>query len=99
MAKSTKSTKVPLSAPIEIDGKKVEEITLRKPMPGELRGLSMVNILQMEVTTMFKLLPRITQPPLSEVQLSSEIEPQDFTTIAAKTVTFFTGNRHLQMPD
>lgn len=99
MTKPVKTTNVPLSTPIEIDGKKVTEITLRKPKAGELRGLNMVNILQMDITTMFKLLPRITQPPLSEVQLSAEVESEDFTKLAGQTVVFFTGSSQLQMPD
>ncbi len=85
----TKMNTVPLSSPLTIDGEEVSEITLRKPATGELRGLSMVDILRMETDTMFKLLPRITQPALSPAVLSRDIQPEDFTELATKTLLFF----------
>ena len=92
----TKLNAVPLSSPLKIDGEEVSEITLRKPSPGELRGLSMVDILRMETDTLFKLLPRITQPPLSPIQLSTEIEPEDFTELATKTLLFFVKKEQME---
>ncbi|MCF6432598.1 phage tail assembly protein [Leisingera sp. MMG026] len=89
MAPVSKLNAVTLSKPVTIDGEKVVEITLRKPSPGELRGLSMIDVLRMEVDTMFKLLPRITQPPLSSVQLSSEVDLGDFNTMAQQALLFF----------
>lgn len=99
MAKPQTTQTVTLSNAIEIDGQKVTEITLRKPKAGELRGLSMVDILRMDVSTMFRLLPRITMPPVSDIQLSSEIETDDFTAMAAKTLIFFAKPEQLQLPD
>ncbi|MFV1933643.1 phage tail assembly protein [Phaeobacter gallaeciensis] len=96
MSKTQKLNAVTLSSPITIDGEKVTEITLRRPSPGELRGLSMVDILRMEVDAMFKLLPRITQPPLSPLQLSSELAPEDFTELATKTLLFFAKKEQLE---
>ncbi len=95
MQNVSKLNAVTLSAPITIDGQDVNEITLRKPSPGELRGLSMVDVLRMDIDTMFKLLPRITQPPLSAAQISSEIEPEDFTELASKTLLFFAKKEQL----
>jgi hypothetical protein len=95
MSNVSKLNAVILSTPVTIDGEKVEEITLRKPSPGELRGLSMVDILRMETDALFKLLPRITQPPLTPAQLSREIEPEDFTELATKTLLFFVKKEQL----
>lgn len=87
---------VELSTPIQVDGQEVAEIALRKPSAGELRGLSLMDILRMETDTMFKLLPRITQPPLSPAQLASEIEAEDFTELVTKTLLFFAKKEQLE---
>lgn len=92
----TKLNSVTLCKPVQIDGKPVTEITVRKPSTGELRGLSLVDILTMDVSAMIKLLPRITQPPLSAEQISKEIEPEDFTDLASKTVLFFARKEQLE---
>lgn len=92
----TKLNSVPLSKPVTIDGEEVEEITLRKPYPGELRGLAMTDVLRMETDALLKLLPRITQPPLSPQQLSAEIEPEDFMELATKTLLFFVKKEQME---
>ncbi|MEX0319442.1 MAG: phage tail assembly protein [Ruegeria sp.] len=97
MSKPTQTQSVTLSEPIEVDGKTVSEVSLRKPMAGELRGLNMLDVLRMDVSAMIKLLPRITQPPLTELQVSSQIEPDDFTELASKTVVFFAKPGQLQL--
>lgn len=96
MSQVTKLNTVTLSAPVRIDGQAVTEITLRKPMTGELRGLSMIDILRMDVNAMIRLLPRISQPPLSERQLANEIAPEDFTDLASRTVLFFARREQLE---
>ncbi len=79
---------VTLSAPVEIDGKDVTGIDLRKPRTGELRGLKMTNVLQMDTDAMIKLLPRITQPPLTSAQVAA-LDPADFVALCGKTMVFF----------
>lgn len=89
MSKVTKLRSVTLSNPVTIDGESVSKINLRKPMVGDLRGLKLTNVLQMDVDALTRLLPRITNPPLNESQISSELEPDDFTELASKTLLFF----------
>ncbi|WP_157946781.1 phage tail assembly protein [Thalassobius sp. I31.1] len=86
---------VTLNDPVTVDGNPVSEITLRKPTSGELRGLSLVDILRMETTAMLNLLPRITQPPLNAAQLGA-LDPADFTDLAGKTVLFFAKKQQLE---
>ena len=97
MAKDTPpaAPTVTLSQPVTIDGETVTTITLRKPGTGELRGLKLTEILQMDVSTMIRFLPRITTPPLSEAQVSA-LPPEDFTDMAGKTVLFFARKEQLQ---
>ncbi|MBT2131233.1 phage tail assembly protein [Aliiroseovarius lamellibrachiae] len=89
MSKVTKLNATTLSKPLKIDGEKVTEITLRKPSPGELRGLALTDILRMEVDAVTKLLPRVTMPPLSPAQISTELATEDFMDLAGKAVLFF----------
>lgn len=96
MSKVTNLNSVTLTKPIKIDGVDVAKITLRKPSVGELRGLAMVDILRMDVSALVKLLPRITQPPLSAFQIAKEIETEDFTDLASKTVLFFAKKEQLE---
>ena len=49
-----------LSKPVEINGKKTKTITIREPLAGELRGLSMHDVAILDVDTMVTLIPRIS---------------------------------------
>lgn len=88
MTRPTKTdNSVTLSAPVRVDGKDVTEITIREPKAGEMRGLLMVQIAQMDTTHLMKLLPRITVPSLSEAQLS-DLRLSDFFALSTKAVSF-----------
>lgn len=56
---------VPLDTPIERGRQKIDEVFLRKPNAGELRGVSLTALLQMEVDALITLLPRISTPALT----------------------------------
>ena len=87
-ATPTNQNTVTLSSSVTVDGEKITKVALRKPTSGELRGLNLANIMQMDVSTMIRLLPRITTPPLSEGQVAA-LEPEDLMDLSAKTVVFF----------
>ncbi len=84
MSEQTPETTVTLSAPVMVDGEEVSRISLRGPKAGELRG---VRLTQMDTDALMKLLPRITQPPLSGAQLSG-LKLSDFFALAAPAVGF-----------
>lgn len=62
--------KITLEVPIQRGDQTITDITLRKPSAGELRGLSLVNLLQMEVTALTTVLPRITTPALTTKEIN-----------------------------
>jgi len=95
MSKAADPNTVTLSEPVTIDGKKAAKITLRKPVSGELRGLNLANIMQMDVSTMIRLLPRITMPPLDEGQVAA-LPPEDLMDLSMRTVGFFAQKSQLQ---
>jgi hypothetical protein len=84
----TKISTVTLSNPLKIDGKDETIFTVRKPKAGELRGLKLIDLMQMDVSAMIVALPRITQPPLSPEQVSG-LDLADFTKFGTKIVGFF----------
>ncbi len=90
-----KTHDVTLSAAVKIDGKDVTGIDLRKPQTGELRGLKMTDVLQMDTDGQIKLLPRITQPALTSAQVAS-LDPADFIALCGKAVLFFAKKSELQ---
>lgn len=67
----------------------IPEVQLRKPAAGELRGLSLTDVLQLDVTAMHKLLPRITAPALTEQDVA-QLDPVDFVALSVGVAGFFT---------
>ncbi len=55
-----KISTVTLPVPIEKDGKDITEIELRKPCSGDLRGLSLLGVCEMQFEAACTLLPRIS---------------------------------------
>lgn len=67
---------VTLDTPIKRGENTVSSVSIRKPSSGELRGLSVTDVLSMEVNALFKLLPRITTPALTVDELM-QLDPAD----------------------
>lgn len=79
---------VPLSDPIKVGDTEITSVTLRKPKAGELRGLKVSDILQMDVDSMMTLLPRITSPVL-DPSVVADLDADNFGPLAQKTMSFF----------
>jgi hypothetical protein len=83
------SDPITLEEPIERGEQKIDSIRLRKPRSGELRGLTMRDLLQMDVDTVHELLPRISEPAITKAE-AQNLEPADLTSIAQELAGFFT---------
>ena len=68
MSKNDKNT-VTLRDPLSVGGKKIDSIHIREPKAGELRGIKLIDVMQMDVAAYEMLLPRITEPALSIEQV------------------------------
>ena len=66
---------------------KIESVKIRKPMSGELRGLRLVDLANADVSSMITVIPRISEPALTEQELS-EMDPSDFSNLAIEVVGF-----------
>lgn len=78
---------VELDEPISRGGEQIKKITLRRPKSGALRGLSLVNVANMEVSTLIKLLPRISDPALTEHDINN-MDPSDLTALGVEVASF-----------
>lgn len=81
-------TTVPLENPIKRGETSIASIVLRKPVAGELRGLSLQAIGQSDVTTLITLVPRISEPPLVQHEVEA-MEVEDLSAIGSAVFDFF----------
>lgn len=79
---------VTLSSGIRRGETLISTVVLRQPTAGELRGTNLLDVMQMNVDAMLKLIPRISTPTLHEPELA-RLDPADFTALAAKVIGFF----------
>lgn len=89
---------VDLDTPIERKGGNVDTLTLRKPKAGELRGLSLTDVLQMDVNALGKLLPRITNPTITEAEVQA-MDPADLVQCGGEVAGFLVPKRLKTEPE
>lgn len=86
---------VELDTPIRRGAKDIQSITLRRPNAGSLRGLSLVDVAQMNVTALQKLLPRISDPVLTEQDITL-MDPADLVACGVEVASFLLSKRERQ---
>lgn len=62
---------VELDDPVKRGNTVIESIDIRKPNAGELRGVSLMDVAQMDVLALRKVLPRITIPSLTDAEIGN----------------------------
>ncbi len=87
---------VVLDEPIKRGNTTIDVLTLRRPNAGSLRGLSLVDIAQLNVTALQKLLPRISDPVLTEQDVAS-MDPADLTACGTEVAAFLLSKRDRQL--
>lgn len=78
---------IPLDTPIQRGAQTITHVQVRKPNAGALRGLSLVEVLQMNVTALQTLLPRVTEPPLLKQEVAA-LDPADLVSLGTEVVGF-----------
>ena len=78
---------VTLDTPIKRGNGEITEVTLRKPNSGELRGVSLAELLQMKVDALQPVLPRITNPILHKQDMAT-LDPADLVNMGTVVVGF-----------
>lgn len=82
-----RSAVVALETPIVRGEQTIAEITLRKPGAGELRGLTLVAVCNLDVEALIKLIPRISSPTLTAQEVAA-MDPADLLSIGAEIGDF-----------
>lgn len=81
------SKSITLDTPIKRGENDITEIALRKPAAGELRGVTLTDLLQMDVSALTKVLPRISEPSLTESEVA-RMDPADLVQIGGVVAGF-----------
>ncbi len=89
-AKKLADNQVELDTPILRGKTEIAVITLRKPSAGELRGIHLSELLQMDVASLMKLIPRISE--LNEYE-ASRLDPADLVAVGVKVSGFLLQKR------
>ncbi|MBS7724594.1 phage tail assembly protein [Pseudomonas lalucatii] len=87
MTQPTHSAPIVLEQAIARGKERIDSITLRKPAAGELRGLKLADLLQGDVNAVIRLVPRISQPTLTEPEVAA-LDVVDLTACADEIVVF-----------
>ncbi|AGA74256.1 phage tail assembly protein [Pseudomonas plecoglossicida] len=89
-AQKLNDNQVELDTPIQRGKTEIAIITLRKPTAGELRGIHLSELLQMDVASLIKLIPRISE--LNEYE-AGRLDPADLVAVGVKVSGFLLQKR------
>lgn len=78
---------VTLDVPIKRGSQTVTQVQVRLPKSGELRGVSLVALLQMDVGALQTVLPRITTPMLTKADVDN-LDPADLVQLGTEVSNF-----------
>ncbi len=92
MTAKTNPHTVTLDTPIVRGEQTINEITLRKPNSGELRGTSLNALVNLDIDALVKILPRIATPQLTEFDVR-ELDPADLVQLGVTFADFLLPNR------
>ena len=82
---------VSLSEPIIMGVDQITSLSIRRPKAGEMRGLNMVNLAQMDVDAYFELLPRICTPIIPSEVIQEHMDIADLVACMKAVSEFFEG--------
>lgn len=77
-----------LSKPLTSGTDTVKELTLRRPTAGDLRGIKLQGIADMDVNTVLTLLPRLCTTPLAPSAVN-DLDPADMMAVCEVLAGFF----------
>lgn len=82
------SKPIDLDEPITRGKQTIDKITLRRPAAGELRGVSLMDLANLDVVALQRVLPRVSQPTLTEPDVAA-MSPADLLALGAALAGFF----------
>lgn len=82
------SVTVDLDVAIKRGDQEIEKLLLRRPMGGALRGLKLLDLMQLDVVTLETILPRISTPAITQAEAQG-LDPADKLACATEVAGFF----------
>ena len=79
---------IALDTPLQRGATQITQVSLRKPLTGQLTGIKLFELLSMDVGSLCQLLPRITTPSLLAHEVK-QLDPADLTEMGAAVAGFF----------
>lgn len=83
---------VSLDTPLTRGETEITELRLRKPTSGELRGVSLAEVLQMQTDTLITLIPRLSTPSLTAAEVR-QMDPADLVQCGGEIAGFLLTKR------
>ncbi|GEM_PF-63316 len=82
------ANQITLEVPIKRGDQLITDVALRKPDAGSLRGIKLMDLLQMDMVALSTLLPRISSPALTSADVN-KLDPVDLISLGTEVSTFF----------
>lgn len=77
-----------LDQPIKRGDQLITTVTLRRPLAGDLRGVSLIKVLEMDVQSVMTLVPRLSTPTLTSQEVQG-MDPADLLSVSVVLAGFF----------
>ena len=87
---------IELEVPVKRGSQIITHVQLRRPKAGELRGLSVAALLQLDASAVMMLLPRITKPTLLKHEVE-DLDPVDLVNLSQGVVDFLVSSKTLNV--
>lgn len=78
---------ITLDTPVQRGDTRITQITLRKPKAGELRGVALTDLLQLDVDALQAVLPRVSAPTLTKPDVAN-LDPADLVQLGTVVAGF-----------
>jgi|GEM_PF-6217416 len=79
-----------LATPITLGEQPITDLHVRRPKPGDLRGLQLGALVNGDTDAMLKLIPRLTTPALPEEIICEQMNALDLIGLTDKVVQYLT---------
>lgn len=86
-AQNAAQNTITLDAPLSRGETTIDTLTLRKPSAGELRGVALTDVLQMQTDALIRLIPRLSTPSLTEAEVRN-MDPADLVQCGSEVAGF-----------
>jgi Phage tail protein E. len=87
----TISKKITLKTGLKSGKTTITEFTIRKPVTGDLRGVKLLEFIDLDIDSLAKVLPRITTPSIAEHEVYT-LDLIDLSEITKEVINFLSPN-------